>query len=526
MADRRISLSSVGFSESVPKKVNTEIVDSLKDSPNLEYDGKRLKWTNTYESLKKYVKEKIGIRGKWTSPGGGSKKFISSDHNLSLTWYHKKQQTLLFQGREGNNLKETLINLKISNAQTGVQQSVTTADSPTLSSSFTTIVIDEIQMSPVQIERPTENVSNSREINVSQSQRVNAENENDSSNLSARCSCSCGVLAADIEGIKLEIVILQKEIEKKADRDTDKSSSKEIRNNKNCLEHELSEEKESRKLLERKISMMVEERNIEINDYNKTILSLEDRASKAENERDSLRLALSLIMQDKAGSESPKPTKSIINDRPWQTAKSKSGQDEERQPSVKTKIGANPTHANPTLKEIPNGNQQLSIDKQLSTETRDVVIDNTIHVNDLQIEDDVDELHKQKRYQYRPNKNSRNNIEEQIQEYRNINRYRFSNLSPTPLPPKPNSSTQLNESTKLAPDQQLYEYRKNHQRLFNGNRKFYSLKKKTSANKHHRSPENGALLQGKNSGRASFFADPALAADWRNYLKYVRRVTR
>ena len=78
---------------------------------NLRYEGERLKWSSDLEALKLFFKEKLGLRlkGKWTSPGGNSKKFKCTNFNVVATWYFKKQQTLLFQGNNSQILKESLI---------------------------------------------------------------------------------------------------------------------------------------------------------------------------------------------------------------------------------------------------------------------------------------------------------------------------------------------------------------------------------------------------------------------------------
>ena len=43
-----------------------------KDLVNMTYDGKRLKWVHDFDSLKKVIQDLVGLRGKWSSPGGGS----------------------------------------------------------------------------------------------------------------------------------------------------------------------------------------------------------------------------------------------------------------------------------------------------------------------------------------------------------------------------------------------------------------------------------------------------------------------
>ncbi|CAB3981890.1 Hypothetical predicted protein [Paramuricea clavata] len=79
---------------------------------NLEYDGKKLKWRNDrFAELKKIVEDSLGIKGKWSSPGGGNKRFKEENGQLILNWYFKKQCTLLFQGTEGGGLKNKLIYL-------------------------------------------------------------------------------------------------------------------------------------------------------------------------------------------------------------------------------------------------------------------------------------------------------------------------------------------------------------------------------------------------------------------------------
>lgn len=59
----------------------------------MSYDGRRLKWVSGLDSLKKIIHESLGLQGKWSSPGGGSKKFTSTNANLSITWYYGKQNT-------------------------------------------------------------------------------------------------------------------------------------------------------------------------------------------------------------------------------------------------------------------------------------------------------------------------------------------------------------------------------------------------------------------------------------------------
>ena len=82
-----------------------------KDLGNVIYGGRRLKWCNDLTSLKTFVAEVLRQNGKWCSPGGYSKKFISSNAELTLTWYQGKLDTLLFQDKDGNLVGDKCVSL-------------------------------------------------------------------------------------------------------------------------------------------------------------------------------------------------------------------------------------------------------------------------------------------------------------------------------------------------------------------------------------------------------------------------------
>ncbi|XP_028405753.1 uncharacterized protein LOC114528323 [Dendronephthya gigantea] len=65
---------------------------------NLYYDGKRVKWNGDLNLLKQITSETFRLDGKWSSPGGKRKKFVSSNTDLSFTWCPDKQNSLIFQG--------------------------------------------------------------------------------------------------------------------------------------------------------------------------------------------------------------------------------------------------------------------------------------------------------------------------------------------------------------------------------------------------------------------------------------------
>ena len=103
--------SSVQYSKFSVQNLNSGAFRPYNDDCNLAYDSKRLKWNNNFDKLQKFLKNIVGLNGKWTSPGGNSKKFKSSNSDLTITWYYGKQKTLLFQGKEGYLFREFLINI-------------------------------------------------------------------------------------------------------------------------------------------------------------------------------------------------------------------------------------------------------------------------------------------------------------------------------------------------------------------------------------------------------------------------------
>ena len=80
-----------------------------------------MKWCNDLDSLKAFVAEVLDLNGKWCSPGGGSKRFTSSNAELTLTWYSGKQNTLLFQGKDGNLIRDGCV--KFCQTRDGVMKS-------------------------------------------------------------------------------------------------------------------------------------------------------------------------------------------------------------------------------------------------------------------------------------------------------------------------------------------------------------------------------------------------------------------
>ena len=69
-------------------------------SGNLRISDGKLKWTGSLDELKSFLEGSLKLDRKWTSPGGNAKKFTCNvpDNNFGITWYFKKQGSLVFQG--------------------------------------------------------------------------------------------------------------------------------------------------------------------------------------------------------------------------------------------------------------------------------------------------------------------------------------------------------------------------------------------------------------------------------------------
>ena len=118
------------------------------------------------------------------------KQFKSTNKNLIINWYSKKQQTLCFQGRDGPTLKDKLVQL-IQNMP-GMTTNILDSNTSTIA---------------VQTERKTMSPS------TFCIRQTSADREEQGSLIQER---SYSVMIADIEGLKLDLLILQKKVEENA----------------------------------------------------------------------------------------------------------------------------------------------------------------------------------------------------------------------------------------------------------------------------------------------------------------------
>ncbi|CAB4019641.1 Hypothetical predicted protein [Paramuricea clavata] len=245
---------------------STNIVKRLEEIgcqglSSFEVDRNKIKWRNDFEHLKKFVHDCLGINGKWSSPGGGAKRFKAQDDNFSINWYFKKQSTLLFQGCLGDVFKNKIIELLSEKTQkNGAVETV--GDS---------VIQNQSQNEVISVSETTQESFLNTSDDISQNNPCKDSNICQKSQpTSTVCGCNCKSLATDIAGIQLDMIILQNRVEGMINAKTNISPNEEVMAK---LQLELKQQQHRNQMLE-------------------------DRVKAAEQERDSLLLALKLLTQD------------------------------------------------------------------------------------------------------------------------------------------------------------------------------------------------------------------------------------
>ena len=110
MAVSQVLASSV--SSPVYNPSNWDLIEMTRyyEGKCFTYDGKRIKWTDSFEILKTFVECAIGQTGKWLSPGGKYRKFASCNTDLTLTW-NCELGLLSLKGTTGAKLENPLVNM-------------------------------------------------------------------------------------------------------------------------------------------------------------------------------------------------------------------------------------------------------------------------------------------------------------------------------------------------------------------------------------------------------------------------------
>ena len=161
------------------RKFSSADILEHKECVNLSYDNKQLKWLGSFDSLKKFVKFGIKLHGHWSSPGGYSKKISCSSPVISITWYPGKQNSLILHGEAS---------VALSDALTEAARVIASQNNSPSKSNL------------LDVSKSSDGVSMSY---------CAFGNSDKSSTQRFYCDCQCSLLAADLEGIKLEIAVMQ-----------------------------------------------------------------------------------------------------------------------------------------------------------------------------------------------------------------------------------------------------------------------------------------------------------------------------
>lgn len=274
---------------------------------SLHFNGDKLLWSNDLESLKNFVVNVLKLQGKWLTPGGNTKQFKSSNGNVIINWYNKKQQTLNFQGRDGPALRDSLVELVRKKPGTSVD-----LQGPEL------LVSTEQTMQPcLAVEAISCNRNSGILIDDESPPNCTQERPNPET-------------SADIEGLKLDLLILQKKVEENT-RLLSIINTKYQDENASCTEL-LDYKKRCETLLS-----SVSKKDNAIKELEEKCLTFESRVLSLEQENDSLRLALTIIMQEKSDVENNQPKSNEC----WahvDESRSKNGNARRSQKSVRSNI--------------------------------------------------------------------------------------------------------------------------------------------------------------------------------------------
>ena len=272
MADRCILTRSKRLLNNSVQKLNFK--DDIKqiDCTNLIYDGKRFKWTSSWERLKNFVEETLELNGRWVSPGGSARKFTCSNLDLSVTWYPGKQNSLILQGKLSIDLTNLLIACQKKTGKSIVEIDASPMNNLNDNGSEPTTSAVNSANNPSVVP-----VYKSLSGAMLGTDKCQSESACLKSQCNLQCDCKCGILAAELEGIKLDMVIMQRNIESNS-RKANIAQEEEVKR----LEKELANEREKNRQLETDITILVKGRDAEISELNNIIASLQNKLEARE----------------------------------------------------------------------------------------------------------------------------------------------------------------------------------------------------------------------------------------------------
>ena len=192
---------------------------------------------------------------------------------MILTW-NSELGTLTFKGEMGNRLKQLFITVCMLGKSLPVDYpvSVFAPEAMAWNNDKPLSVSHVLKTKAAQVFADSDSVDSSN--------HVSAVRE-------SKCDCQCGLLAAELEGVKLDLVILQKSVDTKIN-----TSQKTYNDEVAQLRSIYDKERERCEQLKSDISILVKGREREINELNNIIVSLENKVESLEASNASLRKSI------------------------------------------------------------------------------------------------------------------------------------------------------------------------------------------------------------------------------------------
>ena len=139
----------------------------------LIHDGKIYRWSGSLPDLKCFVEKTLNLKGSWNSPGLDAKLFCSTGSQFILKWHGSKSQKLVIQVDHTHYLEQQFANLINTSKHNSANNT----------KGYNTIINDNVTANIVE-----------------------------ECNCSCSCSCTNKLVAAEIEGVKLDMTILESKI--------------------------------------------------------------------------------------------------------------------------------------------------------------------------------------------------------------------------------------------------------------------------------------------------------------------------
>ena len=181
MADKHSDLIHDEIEPSASSMLDNLMSSGFKSTNKNEYDpsiiAKNLKlaWTGDFHSVKSMVAEYLEIDGTWVSPGGEKKVFYVADSPVVIWWSKKKY--IQIEGDKGMSLKRKLLSTSMINCEN------------------------------VGCETAKSHLSEESNANPNSNDMLSSTKV-----CNCICNCSGGILVADVEGLKLDMAILEKRL--------------------------------------------------------------------------------------------------------------------------------------------------------------------------------------------------------------------------------------------------------------------------------------------------------------------------